>query len=311
MSDNYWDFCKNISPTGINAVSTLSIMSTTSTTVPANGKIIITLPSVMSVSTSTSLVWTFIEPSSLGTVSWSYSGNVITAVLGSTSLPAGYFQINIAYVINPPSGTVTSSFLFETQNSSGTTLDSQSSGIVLQATSGSLTSVTLTPSSSVVGDTTTLTVAIKITNKVLAGGKVKVTFPKWNPNAVISSDIKSMIGSGFVVTEISNIQQSTLSAAFTSDVLTISSGFPSDVAAGSTISFTVTQFLNPITTQTTTGYSAQTTDSNDGGIDSSTATLKVSTPASWYSASIAAKDTTVVQEKAVLRLQFYSPAKFI
>lgn len=199
--------------------------------------------------------------------------------MGSTALPAGYFQINIASVINPPSGTATSTFLFETQDSSGNTLDTQTSGIVVQATAGSLTSVSLTPSSNVVGDTTTLTVAIRITNKILAGGKVKVTFPKWNPNALISSNIKSMIGTGFAVTAGSNIL-STLTAAFASDVLTITNGFTSDVAAGTTISFTVTQFLNPITTAITTGYSVQTTDSSDGAIDSLSATLKVATPAS-------------------------------
>ena len=184
MSNNYRYGCCNINPTGINAQSTLSITATTVTTIPASGKIIVTLPSVMSVSTASSLAWTFIEPSTIGTVTWSYSGNVITTVLGSTALPAGYFQFNIASVINPPSATASPTFKFETQNSSGTTLDTQTTGIVVQATSGSLASVTLTPTSLVVGDTTTLTVSIKITNKVLAGGKIKVTFPKWNPNAL-------------------------------------------------------------------------------------------------------------------------------
>ena len=116
-----------------------------------------------------------------------------------------------------------------------------------------------------------------------------------------------MIGTGFAVTAITNLQQSTLTASFSSDVLIISNAVPSDVAAGSTISFSVTQFLNPISTAYTSGFSAQTTDSSDGGIDSLTTTLRVTTPAAVYSSTIAAKDTTVVQEKAVLRLQFYIP----
>jgi hypothetical protein len=57
-----------VSPTTINLNSTLSLLATTQTIVPANGRIVLTLPSVMSVSTSTTLSCTFIEPSSLGTV---------------------------------------------------------------------------------------------------------------------------------------------------------------------------------------------------------------------------------------------------
>lgn len=275
--------------------------------VPANGRIKLTLPSVMSVSTGSTLTCTFIEPSSLGSVTCTFTGNVITATLGSSSLPAGFFQLNIATVVNPPSATTTPTFVFETQNSSGTTLDSQTSNIFLQATPGSLSSLTLTPTSQVVGESTTLTVSLTATNKVLAGGKIKVTFPKWNPSATISTEIQSMIGTGFVVTAITNMQQSTLTAAFSSDVLTISGAIPSDIASGNVISFRVTQFKNPISTSTYSGFSAHTTDSSDGAIDSRSTTLRVTTPAVVYSTSIASKDTTIVQEKAVLRLQFKVP----
>ena len=282
-------------------------MATTITTVPASGKIILTLPSVMSVSTSSSLSWTFILPSSLGTVTWSNTGTVITVTLGSTSLSAGFFQLNIAKVVNPPSATLTSTFTLQTQSSSGGALDSQTSNIYLQATAGSLTSFTLTPFSNVVGESTVLKITITIANKLLSGGMIKVAFPKWNPNALISTDIQSMIGtSSPTIQPIQNLQ-STAVASFSSDVLTVSGGVSSDLLAGSIIIFNVTQFTNPISTATTSGFTATTTDSSGGSIDSLTTTLRVTTPAVIYSTSFVSKTTTIVQTQNSFRLQFYIP----
>jgi hypothetical protein len=297
-----------VSPTTINAQSTLNLRSTLTTVVPSGGKIVLTIPSVMSVSTSSVLSCTFVEPASVS-VSCSYSGNVITATLGASSLPASFFQLNYSFVINPPSTTTTGSFQFETTDASSNTLDTQTNNIFLTATAGSIASSTLTPTSQVVGATTTLTVSMTTSNKVLAGGKVKVTFPKWNPNAIVSSDIQSMIETGFSVTAISNLQQSTLTATFSGDVLTISNAIPSDITAGSAISFSVTNFKNPISTSTTTGFTLTTTDGSDGNIDSGSTTVRVTTPATVFDTSFAVTSgsTTVVQESTVFRLQFKIP----
>lgn len=298
-----------ISPQTINSVSTLNVRATLSTVVPANGRIVITLPSSMSVSTGSTLTCSFAEPASVTVSTCSYVGNVITATLGSTSLPASFFQINIASVVNPPSTTTTTTFQLQTQNSSGTALDSQTANIFLTATAGSLSTTSLTPSSLVVGATTTLTVSMTASNKVLAGGKVKVSFPKWNSQATVSSEILSMINTGFSVTAITNLQQASLVATFASDILTISGAIPTQLAAGSVISFSVTNFRNPITTQTFSGFTITTTDSSDGIIDSASATMRITTAATVYETSFAAKtsSTTEVQEKAVFRLQFKIP----
>lgn len=280
--------------------------ATLATTVPAGGRIIVTLPSVMSVSTSSTLTCTFAEPTSVAVATCAYVGNVITATLSTTALPNSFFQLNIASVVNPPSTTLTSSFQLQTQDSSGNLLDSQTSNIFLSATAGTLASTTLTPTSQVVGATTTLTVSITTAHTVLANGKIKVTFPKWNSQATISSDILSMIETGFSVTAVTNLN-SGISATFTSDVLTVTGGFTTDLAAGSVISFSVTNFKNPITTSTFSGFTIATTDSSDGTIDSASATMRITTPTSIYDTSFASKDTTEVQEKAVFRLQFKIP----
>ena len=236
---------------------------------------------------------------------------MITVTLGSTSLSAGFFQLNIASVVNPPSTTETDSFLFETQDASGTVLDTQTSSITLQATAGSLTSVTLSPSSDVVGANNTLTVTIVLAHAVIAGGKVKLTLPKWNPNATVSSEILSMVRTGFSVTAITNLQQSTLTSTLvtgsSSDTLTISNAIPTEVSATSTISFSVDNFYNPISTATYSGFTVETTDSSDGSIDSGSSTLRVTTSAAVYNTTLQANDTTIVQELAVFRVQFFVP----
>jgi hypothetical protein len=210
-------------------------------------------------------------------------------------------------VVNPPSTTTTTTFAFQTQNAAGTIIDSQSSNIFVTSTVGSISSSTLTPASLVVGANTTLTVLLRVSNIVLANGKIKMTFPKWNSQAPVSSDILPMIYTGFTVTAITNLVQTNLVADFTSDVLTISGAIPANIAAGSTISFSVTNFRNPITTLTFSGFTIRTTDSSDGTIDSGSATMRVTTSAAVYDTTFASKDTTIVQENAVFRLQFKVP----
>jgi len=298
-----------MTPTTINSASTLNVRATLSTAVPANGRLVVTLPSSMSVSTSTILSCTFSEPVSVVVSNCAFSGNVITATLGSTQLPANFFQIDISSVVNPPSTTTTGSFVFETQQSTGTVIDTQTSNIVLTATAGTMASSTLTPASDVVGATTTLTVSMTTTNTVLAGGKVKVTFPKWNVNAVITSEIQSMVQTGFVVAAVSNLNSASLVAAFASDVLTISNGISTNIPAGSVISFSVTNFKNPITTSVFSGFTITTTDSSDGTIDTGSAQMQIGTASTVYSTTfgVGSGSTTIVQEKAVFRLQFRVP----
>jgi hypothetical protein len=210
-------------------------------------------------------------------------------------------------VVNPPSATITSTFIFQTQSSSGTVLDQQTTSITLTATAGNLAAVTLSTSSSQVGVSNTLTVSFTIANKISAGGKVSITIPKWNANATVSTEIISMLQSSYSINVISNLNSAALSASFTSDVLTLSGGIPSEISANSVISFNVTNFLNPITTATFSGFTVTTLDSSNGSIDTASATLKVATSADVYGTSITSKDTTIVQELAELRIQFYVP----
>ncbi|CAI2377119.1 unnamed protein product [Moneuplotes crassus] len=298
----------SVDPNTVNAASTLNLRSTLATVVPAGGRLVLTLPSSMSVSTATALTCAFTEPASLAITSCSYVGNVITLTLGGTQLTNSFFQVDISNVVNPPSTTQTPTFLFRTEDSSGTILDQQTSNIILVASSGSLSSITFTPTSQVVGETTTLAVSFKNTHTLIAGGKIKVTFPKWNPGALLASQRLSMIETGFAVTSVStNLNSGSLTATFTNDVLTISNAITADIAGGSTVSFTVTNFKNPISTATHSGFSIDTTDSSDGVIDSGSGTIRITTSSAVYNAAFSASTTSQVQENSVFRVTFQVP----
>ena len=114
------------------------------------------------------------------------SGKTITVGIGSqlTSI----FELHISNAVtNPSSTTPTSTFKFASYDASNNILDQQNSGIFLTASTGSMSSVTLTPASDVIGFTSTLTVRFTPNHPIPAGASILVTFPKWNPSASSSN----------------------------------------------------------------------------------------------------------------------------
>ena len=117
------------------------------------------------------------------------AGGTITVTIGSTTFPAEAFEIHIlSAMTNPQSTTTTSSFSFATQTSASVVIDQLASGITLTASVGSLQSATFVPVSSVVGASTNLKITMTPTHNIPAGSIIKVTFPKWNPNANSPTD---------------------------------------------------------------------------------------------------------------------------
>lgn len=83
---------------------------------------------------------------------------------------------------------------------------------------------------------------------------------------------------------------------------------PTKLAANSTIIFQLTNFLNPLSTATYTGFTITTYDSVGGTIDSdSTANIWVTTSASIPNGTLTSLNTTLVQQITTLQLVFYSP----
>lgn len=79
------------------------------------------------------------------------------------------------------------------------------------------------------------------------------------------------------------------------------------------LTFTVTSFVNPISTAQVSGFSLLITDSSGGSIDQGTGTVQVSTAATITSGAIVVDSSVsstiagIVQETNKMRLTFFSP----
>lgn len=139
-----------------------------------------------------------IEPPTItATCTGSSSTRTINVTLNSALSAATFFQIDVSGFTNPDSTTTTATFQVKTYNSTGSSLDERLTNIFLTATAGSLTVATITPSDLTVAASNTVNFNITATHKVTAGGSIRVTMPKWNPNASTANQL-SMIQGSFI-----------------------------------------------------------------------------------------------------------------
>lgn len=88
----------------------------------------------------------------------------------------------------------------------------------------------------------------------------------------------------------------------------VSNAFPNnDIAAGTVIRFSCSGFRNPISTATKTGFTVATYSGDGGMVDSTTTTVKVSSPATIVSGTISSLESKIVQTLTVMRVTFPSP----
>jgi hypothetical protein len=155
---------------------------------------------------------------------------------------------------------------------------------------------------------TSLNVEFILKNKILTGGYLTLKVPKWNPGASNVNTIKPMVETGFIVTAGKLMSQTALVATFSADILTIKGGVPNEIPAGSTVSFSVSKFHNPISTAVYTGFELTTYDSVGGTIDTDKdVILRISKSVSIPNGVLKSRDKTEVSERAVLRLEFDNP----
>ena len=179
-----------------------------------------------------------------------------------THILTGYFQIDILNVINPPSTTPSSSFEFESRDDEGNLLDFKREDIALTATSEALTSVVLESVDQTVAAVTELEVSVILNNPLLAGGYIQMGHPD-SPYLGVS-----MIGEDYTVTAMAGLDDD-LTSTYADNVLTVNDAVPNQIDGGTTISFRVSDFLNPISTAELTGFWLATFDAEGGTIDDS------------------------------------------
>jgi hypothetical protein len=292
----------------------LIIAATLDTTIPDGGSFIITVPDDITVySSGLSCSAEDEDGNSISVDGCSASGQVLTVEVGEDVSPNEQIQVTVENSIdNPTDIGETGTFTVETRDASDTTLDTTNSGSALMGLSnGELTNLAFTPDTDVVGATATLTVSFTTGNDVPADGLILIYFPLWNPDATYTYWQEHYFQGSLSCSAVTNLDTD-LSCSYDEDdqLLTVSNGIPSALGDGTSLSFQVSGFRNPMSGAEATGFSVYTASSDSDSIDTATTTLTVSTAADFDTSSFAVHSSVsssvsgIVQETNKMRLTF-------
>jgi len=150
-----------------------------------------------------------------------------------------------------------------------------------------------------------LTVSLTLAHILPASGFIKLTVPLWNPNgATATHHFGTPVCTG--VTTLSGA----LTCSYDTRTAVASVTNPSTArAAGTTLSFTATTFLNPYSAKPKTGFSISTYNALGCTIETiGSLTVTTTTMATLTSAAITRVDTTsAIQSASAMTLAFVSP----
>ncbi|MES3030876.1 MAG: DUF2341 domain-containing protein [Patescibacteria group bacterium] len=259
----------NVQPASLaaGAVGNTTISFTTTSAIPSDGKIVVTLPT----SLGSGFVFdsggaTAITSSSGfdGSLAVSVLGNVATITRsGGSSSSAGAKSITLSHIKNPDLTGSTGTYQIETTNSINETIEEDDAVDADTITAGSLTSTNVEPTSLESATTTVLTVSLTTTNPLPANGKIVVTLP-----TSLAGGFTFNTGGSTAVGNITGID-GTLSVSISGNVATLTRSGGTSFAAGA-ISFTLSNVSNPPSSGSTGVYGLKTTNSSTVTIDEST-----------------------------------------
>ena len=159
----------------INAIGTYTITFTTVNSLVSGSMIIITLPNYISIqsggtcSSSNGLLSCAVTSTTVATISITGSISKLTSI-----------TLTINSIINPTQALVTSSFNIATYYDTGidSLVDSLTTGMTFTSTAKQLTSnVFVVPSSYVTYASSNYIFSVQLTDKIIAGGYITITFP--------------------------------------------------------------------------------------------------------------------------------------
>jgi hypothetical protein len=159
----------------INAIATYTFTFTTINNLISGSMIIITFPSYISIQAGGTC------SSTNGLLSCSVTSTTIVTITISGSISKGTsISVTINSVINPSQALTTPSFTIGTYYDSGidSLVDSLSSGMTFTSSPKQLTSnVFVVPSSYITYATSNYIFSVQLTDKIIAGGYISITFP--------------------------------------------------------------------------------------------------------------------------------------
>lgn len=222
----------------INAVATYTFTFTTVNNLVTGSMITITFPAYISVqaggtcSSSNVLLSCTMTSSTLATLTLSGAINKATSI-----------TITLNQVINPSQALISSSFAINTYYDSGidSLVDTLATGLTLPCVAKQLTSnVVVVPSSYVTYASANYIFSVQLTDKIIAGGYISITFP-----ADIILDTIAILSASF--------STATCNIGVVGNVVNIQNCFSSDYATLG-LAFTLSGFRNPTSFKPTDSF---------------------------------------------------------
>ena len=233
----------SVTNTSLNAITTYNIWFITVNTLVVSSFIIVSFPSTISLVGSTC---SLANINSLCTVTNATAINIVlnTVVSGNTNI-----SITISSVTNPVTTTPTSSISIVTYyNDIDSVVDMLTTGLIVTATPVQLKAATLTSSSYLVGQTSTYTLAINMTNTLPSNSALTITIPPTSfPLSTVTLNafyIGTTLISGCAMTQSAPMVLKLASSCFTT--------------ASTYIKLVVNSLSNPLSTKPSDSWQIQT-----------------------------------------------------
>lgn len=225
---------------------------------PNDGKVVVTFPSAFSTSGSTAAVGNLSNGDPIS-VTAGAGTNTVTLTRSGGSTVSASVNFTVSNVTNPKFVGSTGSYSIVTQNSGGTTMAQDLAVGADTITAGALTGTpNVQPATLAIGAVPEQAVSFTTANPVPADGKIVVTF-----------------GAGFGLAYagqavgVTNFNQpGSLSASVAGQVVTLTTSGVGIIAAGTAVSFSLTNIRNPLATGSTGVYAISTTLNDGTTIDS-------------------------------------------
>ena len=239
------------------AISTYTFTITVTNVTPSGAYVTISAPSQITLPSSPVCT----ASTGTSTVLCSYvssSSFQATVTFATTTIASGSsFSFNLASVVNPGTTMTTSTFMAHTYTSAGYAIDMKTTGITVQTTTAAtISSMVISALNSQISVSTSYTISYLPV----------VTYPS---GAILFVTIPSQFILGTVTCTAGTISSSA-TCLINGSTVTVNNGFPSSVAAASTISFTLNGFTNPSTQLTTSAWVILSVTSDNYLIDTST-----------------------------------------
>ncbi|MCU1378773.1 MAG: hypothetical protein JWN29_1756, partial [Acidimicrobiales bacterium] len=229
------------------AIGNLTISFTAVTTIPANGRIVVTLPAGYGLTSTTAT-----SGSIDGTLAASVGGQTVTIVRSGGTGMSGALSFVLSSVQNPKQAGNPGSFTITTQDAALTTIDTGTldpAGDTI--TAGTLTNADVQPASLVANTLATAPLPVTVTfttaNPWPSTGQLVVVFPAGYQT----------VGTPTVTSPDSSVNGTLTAGAFSGQTVTITRSAGSQVSGPLTLAFT-SIVRNPLTAVTTGAYSLTT-----------------------------------------------------